>query len=226
MIFNGTISGSGFTHVPGGEKFKSKSVFSFHYYCWWFGNDGEYNKQTCDRMFGPKVFDQVAEDVRVLGGSSMLTEWGQGCDPDTGLIEECNAIFDLADEHFMSWASWYYFDSQEIGNVSDKTIEVYSRTYAQRIAGIPTKMKYDYESHDFDLCFNVNPTISEPTEIYANFALHYANGVNVSVQGSAANDIKVLISPESNMITLLYAPVSEGVKNFESLSSCIRVTPK
>jgi endoglycosylceramidase len=75
MIFNGSISGSGFTHVPGGSKYVSKSVFSFHYYCWWYGNDGEFNRHTCDEMFGPKVFDQVAEDVRVLGGAAMLTEW-------------------------------------------------------------------------------------------------------------------------------------------------------
>lgn len=65
MIFNGTLTGSGFTHVPGGEQYANMSVFSFHYYCWWYGGGGEYNRQTCDRMFGPKVFDQAAEDVRV-----------------------------------------------------------------------------------------------------------------------------------------------------------------
>jgi endoglycosylceramidase len=65
MIFNGTLSGSGFTAVPGGAQYASKSVFSFHYYCWWYGDGKKFNRHTCDKMFGPKVFDQVAEDVRV-----------------------------------------------------------------------------------------------------------------------------------------------------------------
>jgi len=66
MILNGTASGSGFTEVPGGAQYANKSVFSFHYYCWWYGNGGEYNRHTCDEMFGPKVFDQVAQDVKVM----------------------------------------------------------------------------------------------------------------------------------------------------------------
>ena len=65
MIFNGSLSGSGFTEVPGGAAYANKSVFSFHYYCWWYGNGGEYNRHTCDEMFGPKVFAQVAQDVKV-----------------------------------------------------------------------------------------------------------------------------------------------------------------
>jgi endoglycosylceramidase len=67
MIFNGTLTGSGFTAVPGGAEYANKSVFSFHYYCWWYSGSGEaLEKRTCDERFGPKVFDQVAEDVRVL----------------------------------------------------------------------------------------------------------------------------------------------------------------
>lgn len=65
MIFNGSLTGSGFSHVPGGASFAEKSVFSFHYYCWWYGDGKDFNRQTCDRMFGPKVFDQVAQDVQV-----------------------------------------------------------------------------------------------------------------------------------------------------------------
>lgn len=66
MIFNGSVSGSGFTAVPGGAEYAEKSVFSFHYYCWWYGSDGsKIERFTCDEKFGPKVFDQVAEDVRV-----------------------------------------------------------------------------------------------------------------------------------------------------------------
>jgi hypothetical protein len=36
----------------------------------------------------------------------MLTEWGQGCAPGSGLSEECNAVMGLADSHLMSWIDW------------------------------------------------------------------------------------------------------------------------
>ena len=36
QIFNGNVTGTGFTHVPGGEQNRDKSVLSFHYYCWFF----------------------------------------------------------------------------------------------------------------------------------------------------------------------------------------------
>ena len=33
MLFEGNATGSGFDHVPGGDAFKNRSAFSFHYYC-------------------------------------------------------------------------------------------------------------------------------------------------------------------------------------------------
>ena len=59
MIFNGTITGSGFTHVPGGPEHADHSVFSFHYYCWWFTTGDGLERRTCDKHFGPRVFAQV-----------------------------------------------------------------------------------------------------------------------------------------------------------------------
>jgi hypothetical protein len=34
MVLNGEIVGSGFKHVPGGPAYNDRSVFSYHYYCW------------------------------------------------------------------------------------------------------------------------------------------------------------------------------------------------
>ena len=56
MIFNGSVIGSGFTAVPGGSQWVTKSVFSFHYYCFWLNLDNDMTKETCDRLFVPKVF--------------------------------------------------------------------------------------------------------------------------------------------------------------------------
>ena len=111
MIFNGNITGSGLDHVPGGAEFSDKSVFSFHYYCWWLNDDTDLQRQTCDRLFGPKIFEQVTRETRRMGGAAMLTEWGQGCHFDTDSNDassECVAIMDLADKHLMGWMDWYF----------------------------------------------------------------------------------------------------------------------
>ena len=38
----------------------------------------------------------------------MLTEWGQGCAPSSGLVDECHAVMDMADEYLVSWIDWYW----------------------------------------------------------------------------------------------------------------------
>jgi endoglycosylceramidase len=228
MIFNGTVSGSGFTHVPGGAEYANKSVFSFHYYCWWFSDTGEHVKQTCDRMFGPKIFAQVQEDVRILGGSAMMTEWGLGCDPTYGITEECNPIMDLADEYLTSWIDWWWTGPlMNQWNAQPEAIAIYSRTFAQSVAGIPTLMKYQAETHHFRLCYEVAPEIAEPTEIYVNDELAYGNGLNVHLSGSAADKITVQIAPNRIYLTYAaaFAPKAKDSTG-NGLDVCVTVTPK
>lgn len=203
MIFNGTVTWSGFDHVPGGKEFANKSVFSFHYYCWWYTNGEGLEKRTCDDKFGPKVFDESIENARLLGGSAMLTEWGQGCSPTNGMTDECNAIMDMADERLVSWIDWYWIGEVMSWTQSDEAISTYSRTFAQAVAGIPTKMHYDSRSKDFELCYKVNPSISQPTEIFANFNVHYTNGVSIKTTGSAT-DMTVTVDSANNMINVQY----------------------
>lgn len=79
MIFNGTLLGSGLTHVPGGKEYANKSVYSFHYYCWWYKSINDPMEQkTCDKWFIETVLTEANEVSHNLGGSAMLTEWGQG----------------------------------------------------------------------------------------------------------------------------------------------------
>jgi endoglycosylceramidase len=209
MIFNGEISGSGFDEVPGGIEFADKSIFSFHYYCWWYQNT-TFAKQTCDKLFGPKVFNQVQEDVQKMGGSYMLTEWGLGCDPANQLIQECNSIMDLADKHLISWTNWYFFDDQNSPSTDDwnqniDEIKIFSRTFAKSVAGIPSKMHFNTNNNNFELCYNVDINISAPTEIYLNNDIHYSNGFNIHLNGNASDYLTIEIgSVESNQILISY----------------------
>jgi len=60
---------SGFSHVPGGDEYADRSVFSFHYYCWFAKNgDGQsypsMEKAACDDFLGPAVFEAVDETAK------------------------------------------------------------------------------------------------------------------------------------------------------------------
>jgi hypothetical protein len=44
--------------------------------------------------------------------------------------------------------------------------------------GTPLNMTFVPKSNDFELCYLLNTSISQPTEIYASFSRHYPNGVN------------------------------------------------
>ena len=51
MVLNGQIVGSGFDHVPGGKEQRAKSVFSFHYYCWFMtANATSFIRTVCDKV--------------------------------------------------------------------------------------------------------------------------------------------------------------------------------
>lgn len=63
MIFDGKVAGSGFTHVPGGDDYKNRSAYSYHYYCDSFvPNWNEHPvdvRIVCDDIVGNLVFEAV-----------------------------------------------------------------------------------------------------------------------------------------------------------------------
>ena len=109
---------------------------------------------------------------------------------------------------------------------SEAAISVYSRTFAQSVAGTPTQMTYDPDSAQFDLCFNIDTSISAPTEISANFNVHYTKGVEVTVSGSAAPFVTIDVSDAFNMIYVSYTPSSAIEEKLKSNDICVRVTKK
>lgn len=63
MILDGKILGSGFDHVPGGDDFRNRSAFSYHYYCKSFVSNWEnlpfWTETICDDLVGNLVFEAV-----------------------------------------------------------------------------------------------------------------------------------------------------------------------
>lgn len=69
---NGKYVGTGFTHVPGGDTYRNRSVLSYHYYCIVFslapvpGNESipVFERVICDDVEGPDVFKSVKVNIR------------------------------------------------------------------------------------------------------------------------------------------------------------------
>jgi endoglycosylceramidase len=241
MIFNGNYTGSGFDHVPGAATFDdavSRSVFSFHYYCWWYDSEtNDMARKTCDHLFGPKIFSQVVKDVKRTGGAVMLTEWGQGCafdtdGVDTDPLSECNQIMDLADRHLISWTDWYFGGHLNTNwNLSANANRLFSRSYARSIAGKPLTMHFNVTNKQFDLCFELDTTgtvTSTETEIFARMDMHYPHGVDLTLSPNIA---LTKLDKQTNKILLRNRGIAEmeqeGVANAASLNvACVKIAAK
>jgi len=105
---------------------------------------------------------------------------------------------DLMDSYLQSWMGWSYktfvtgvpgetctgcsnsifnFD----GTINEEMCEIIARTYAKAVAGRTKSMEFDATSGDFSLTFEVDTTITLPTEIYFSEKYFYNNGFEVSV---------------------------------------------
>ncbi|GMH47457.1 hypothetical protein TrVE_jg4863 [Triparma verrucosa] len=195
MIFNGKVSGSGFDRVPGGEKWKDKSVLSYHYYCW-FQRGGDdpltpIERTECDRAFAPQVFKEIEKDKAKLGGAAMMTEFGgnspNASEPDSGGVEEMDFLLDTADEYFSSWAFWDVaaFYDPTTHESKRENLAVFARIYASAIAGVPKKMKTVRKENTFELEYDIDDQISGMTEIIVPRLAMEKGVYDVNVEGGA-----------------------------------------
>jgi hypothetical protein len=105
----------------------------------------------------------------------MMTEWGgNDCGGSDDQQAECSFVQGLADLHLLSWTLWG-MNSRGIANGSftPQLAEVLSRTYAQAVAGSVVNMTFDKKSRAFELCFEIDNNIIEPTVIYIAASYFY-----------------------------------------------------
>ena len=189
IIFNGTFAGTGFERAPANDP--SRTVLSWHYYCWLLQyspnplkNDTfpKFDRIGCDYLQREISFETVKNDRLKIGGGSFLTEFGVcafGMDNGTIDTTECQYILESSDEYFMSWTYWdsnFYTDS----GINYPIINIFSRVYPQSTAGTPIGYQYNTKSLVFIYEYNHDPSILEPTEIFIPDFL-YPNGFNATV---------------------------------------------
>jgi len=179
MVFNGKIVGSGFDHVPGGDIYRNRSAFSFHYYCATFvpnyNHEPKIRKLICDDVVGPLVFESVKKDLLKFGGSAMMTE-GLSCSDSA--IAECQVVATNLDTNLLSWTD--YDDSQgEMWSPSSIIKKLWSRVHARAVAGVPMSSSFNISTRDFEFCFRPDADVNSSTEIFVGSKYNYPNGAKI-----------------------------------------------
>ncbi|GAM27787.1 hypothetical protein SAMD00019534_109630, partial [Acytostelium subglobosum LB1] len=194
--------------TPGGIEYNDRQILSYHIYC---GNVGG-NPRHVGECDGENKFflEGAMTDLRRLGGGGFMTEFG-AISNTTNAMETITYMMDQADDYFQSWTYWqfkFYNDlttSSELeslylsnGTLDLIKVKTLSRTYAQAIAGEPRKMKFDINNGDFTLSYEINTSISQPTVVYLNEAMHYPSGYKAKITTGAAT----LTYPQKNIINI------------------------
>ncbi len=204
---NGKYFGTGFTHVPGGNDYRNRSVLSYHYYCIFLSIEPIpsnstipiFNRVLCDDVEGPALFHSVQNDLVELGGSAFLTEFG-GCENSPTCDEQLDWGLFAADQFLQSWAFWgdTYTDST--------TIIRLSRVYARAIAGKPLSMQFLASERLFSLSYYIDTNIKQPTEIVVpsiqyqqfSYTVTVNNALKWKIDSTSSNII--LVEPSDQLI--------------------------
>jgi len=217
MILTGKTLGSGFTHVPGGDKMRDRAVFSYHYYCWFAGSFDKnpfpiWLRDLCDHLFFPHVIETVVEDTKATGGGMFLTEFGL-CNanaPKTSTeYQECLSVLRTTDMLSLSWTYWdseFYFAN---GSINTENVELFSRPYAMAIEGQPLLSQFDSQAKVYQLAFI--PTPNSTTFIFVP-DIHYPHGYTATSSSCSSSDdgknfVKIYCPPQSKpQVTVVVAP--------------------
>ena len=223
MIGAGKVSGSGFEHVPGGERWKNASAYAYHYYCmsWLPGWETQpvYRKLLCDAGIAPQVFKAVGEDIRRIGGAQMMTE-GLACNQaNASQQEECIAVQNDLDKHLFSWTD-YGASQGSLWDIAPLQQRVWSRSYARAVAGTPINMTFDVESAAFEFCYYMNREIQAPTEIFASREHHYPGGAQVS------HSSNVRVQAESEDVLFVWPAAEVEAEAGAEEIGCVRLAPR
>ena len=201
----------GFNATPGGVLYKDRQALSFHVYCAAYKDNMTATAQKFCEKYDAQRFPLRTKDLDRLGGAGLLTEFGSVGNSTNGITEIQN-VLTAADENFFGWAYWQFksyndltatertvyplYDEQ--GQLEVNKLKALSRTYATAIAGTPLSTSFDVTDGFYNLSWLVNANITEPTEIYLNEELWYANGYSIDISPSGYTKV----SSEENRIKI------------------------
>lgn len=211
---------NGFTSGPGGPKYNSTSVYSYHSYCAISDRNGNpYSRPLCDYV-DSALFDMWTATSRRLGGAGMMTEWG-ALSTDPGAIQQMKRIAGLADNHLQSWIWWQYKDYDDVttasvggvesfyfenGTLQYEKVKVLARTYARAIVGEPQAMDFNDQNGNFYLRYKYDtsyPFSPPDTEIYVSSVFYYQD---TGFKLNSTNGASCALDRSSTLITCKHMP--------------------
>lgn len=190
---NNMSLGTGFDRVPGGPSQRSKSVLSYHYYCWILTNESQpftiFKRILCDDVLMQNVFPSVLSDVARTGGGSFLTEFGE-CEPDgnpeSENTRECELVMRRADEAMQSWTYWDFAFFDDDGNPRMDIVRTFVRPYPRAITGNLTSLKFDVKARVLTFSYMLEKS-AFMTEVFVPVEVHYQKGFNVTISPPLAH---------------------------------------
>merc|ERR1712038_104104 len=173
----------GFTHPPGGDDFKNRSVLSFH------------NCVKTDVTSDEDYYNFRLNEIKRLGIAGFVTETNNNG-------HDVFPLLDRIAEFGYSWHHWAYKrygcitgDNAGFFHIDGCTkceggmdeclnteaVLEYSRTFPAAIAGRGDYFHYDIDTKEAVLVFTPDPTVELPTVLKVPVAWHYKDGFTVQV---------------------------------------------
>lgn len=199
-LYNGTAFHSGFNETPGGVEYNNRQVLNDHTYCcqmyWWVCPTGEPGLQWAEQCyaFHESRIGTRKQDAETLGLGLILTEFG-ACSDSIECVTELTSVTEVCDNNLVSWAYWAYKGFQDYttsgggaiegfydaeGNLQPNKLKALSRTYIYAFQGTPLSHFFNSTTGVYTATFNLDPTITMPTELYYNSELYYPNSFDLS----------------------------------------------
>lgn len=136
-----------------------------------------------------------SDDAKRYQVPLLITEFG-ACTGSDNCVQEIDAVVDTCDDNLVGWAYWEFKKYQDIttsagstsegfyendGTLQAKKVKALARTYPKATQGVPTSIKFDKNTGNFNFKFIANSSIEEPTIIYKSDEYYYQNGYESSV---------------------------------------------
>lgn len=222
--------GFGMRHVPGGPEFLNRTVMSWHYYCLAIfdnpSSQGPYPpilQRLCDKTLGPKHFEAIREQAKLLGGSgTMLTEFGlctpNITDPTTQSFMECNFVMESMETYLESWIFWdtshehdpVFWDLE--GNFLEDRVALFARPYPRSVAGVPYHLAFNITTRELVFEFFPLNDSTLQTELVVP-SIQYPNG---SFEVNVSEDLRWTLSASTVPSVLSVAGTNDSAPNVKS----------
>jgi len=186
---------SGFLQAPGGKKYASRSVISYHHYT-------AIPAENSNFEYSLSSIEAQLVDARRLKVGMMLTEFEFGVEDADNIEHKLRAC----DEFAQSWIGWQYKPFYSItnnqkgesmidsvtGEIRASYVSLWARTYAHAVAGDLISQKFDMATSRFEIVFYAFVGSDVPTEIRMIKRIAYPRGYMIHVLQGDVKEVKVV----------------------------------